>query len=180
MVYGLPRGGVIVAREVADEIGCPLDLIMAAKLTHPRNPEYAIGAITDDGETILNPDAVASLPGEFVEEEKARKVALIQERRRAYLSDRLPLPVEGKTAIVVDDGIATGLTVKAAVLSLRRRSPKAIVVAAPVAPPSVDEEFAGLADEVIVPHRPSPFYAVGTFYENFAGVSDAEVIAALR
>lgn len=179
VVYGLPRGGVITAREVALALDAPLDALITRKLTHPQSPEYAIGAISDDGEYVVNEVAVGSVPEHYLAEERARRMAEAVERRAKYLQTRPPIPIEGKTALIVDDGIATGYTMKAAILAIRKRHPAKVIVAAPVAPPDVFEEFKGLADEVVVPYTPEGFYAIGAYYRDFAPVDDGEVVAAL-
>lgn len=180
VVYGLPRGGVVTAKIVAAELRAPLDLVITRKLGHPAQPEYAVGAITEDGEVVLNEGVAAELPADWLEREKAAQLAEARRRRAAYLGDRAPLPVRGKTAILVDDGIATGYTIKAAAQAIRRLGPAWLVVAAPVAPEGVEERLAGFADEVVVVHAPPDFFAIGQFYRHFAPVDDAEVIALLK
>lgn len=180
VVYGLPRGGAIVARKVADGLHAPLDLLLTRKLTHPDNPEYAIGAISDDGEVVLNEVEARGVGREYLEREMARGMREAQDRRAKYLGNRPPAAVEGKTAIIVDDGIATGYTMKAAVLAVRKRNPARIVVAAPVGSPDVARQFEGLADDVVVPCRPEGFFAIGVYYADFAGVDDEEVVAAME
>jgi predicted phosphoribosyltransferase len=180
VVYGLPRGGAVTAREVSDDLSAPLDLLITRKLTHPYNPEYAIGAITDDGEVVLNEAVAGEFSKDYLEQEKARRLQEAKDRHAKYLGDRAPVPVEGKTAIVVDDGIATGYTMKAAILAVKKRKPAKIVVAAPVGPPGVAALFAGLADEVIVPSTPDDFFAIGYYYMDFAPVEDEQVVAAMK
>ncbi|HXH61374.1 MAG TPA: phosphoribosyltransferase family protein [Fimbriimonadaceae bacterium] len=175
VVYGLPRGGAVTAKAVADFLGKPLDLLIVRKLSHPYQREYAIGAITDQGEVVLNKRAVSDVSQEYIEEEKARKLAEANERRIAYLGFREPVPVEGKTAIIVDDGIATGSTMRAGAIALQKRGPKRIVVAAPVGPPNVEARFEGAVDEVVVPYKPGDFFAIGSYYRDFAPVEDEEV-----
>lgn len=180
VVYGLPRGGVVTAKVVAAELGAPLDLVITRKLGHPDQPEYAVGAISEDGEVVLNERAIAELPADWLEREKAAQLKEAGRRRRVYLGDRAPLPVRGKIAVVVDDGIATGHTIKAAARMLRRMGPAKLVIAAPVAPVNVAERLAGFADEVVVPFTPADFFAIGQFYTDFAPVEDAEVIAVMQ
>lgn len=179
VVFGLPRGGVITAREVAERLGLPLDLLIARKLGHPLNPEYAIGAVTDSGEVVLDQEEVAEISPAYLDAEVTRRLQEARERRMKYLGDRPPVPVEGKTAIVVDDGIATGYTMKAAVMALRKRNPAVVVVAAPVGPRRALSELASIADRVVVPHTPPGFYAIGAHYDEFAPVADEEVVAAM-
>lgn len=180
VVYGLPRGGVVTAKIVADELGAPLDLVITRKLGHPDQPEYAVGAITEDGEAVLNERVVAELPAAWLEREKAAQLKEARRRRAVYLGGKSPLPVRGKTAILVDDGIATGYTVKAAARAIRRMGPARLVIAAPVAPEGIEERLAGFADEVVVPCTPADFFAIGQFYAQFFPVDDAEVIALMK
>lgn len=180
VVYGLPRGGVVTAKVVAAALGAPLDLVITRKLRHPHQPEYAVGAIAEDGQVVLNEHEVASLPREWLEREQREQLREAKRRRIAYLGDQAPLPVKGKTAILVDDGIATGYTMKAAVLAIRRLQPAQVVVAAPVAPPEVAARFADIADELVVPYTPEGFYAIGQFYAEFDQVEDRDVVALMR
>jgi predicted phosphoribosyltransferase len=180
VVYGLPRGGVVTARVVADALQAPLDLIITRKLGHPAHREYAVGAIAEDGQVALNQREIAALPREWLEREEQTQLAEAKRRRKAYLGDRAPLPIRGKTAILVDDGIATGYTMKAAILAIRRRDPAKVVVAAPVAPPDAARRFTGLADDFVVPHTPEGFHAIGQFYVEFDQVDDDQVVALMN
>lgn len=180
VIYGLPRGGVILAKEVADALGAPLDLVFTHKLAHPKSPEFAIGAVTEEGEVMLEEALAADISPDYIEEEKRKRIQEAKARHHKYLGNRAPITQEGKTAIIVDDGLATGYTMKAAILALRKRNPLRIVVAAPVGPPEVFEEFQNHADDVVVPYAPPDFYAVGAYYSDFAPVTDEEVIEALR
>lgn len=180
VVYGLPRGGVVTAEVVATALEAPLDLIITRKLGHPHQPEYAVGAIAEDGQVALNEREVAALSEDWLEHAKQEQLREAKRRRKVYLGDRAPLPVQGKIAILVDDGIATGYTMKAAIMAVRRMNPAKVVVAAPVAPPDAARRFAGLADEFIVPETPDGFYAIGQFYTVFDQVDDGEVIALLK
>jgi predicted phosphoribosyltransferase len=180
VVYGLPRGGVVTARVVANALQAPLDLIITRKLGHPAHREYAVGAIAEDGQVALNQREIAALPREWLEREEQTQLAEAKRRRKAYLGDRAPLPIRGKTAILVDDGIATGYTMKAAILAIRRRDPAKVVVAAPVAPPDAARRFAGLADDFVVPHTPEGFHAIGQFYVEFDQVDDDQVVALMN
>lgn len=180
VVYGLPRGGVVTAKAVAAALEVPLDLVITRKLGHPAQPEYAVGAITEDGEAVLNEELLAELPPQWLEREKAIQLKEARRRRTAYLGGRPPLPVRGKTAILVDDGIATGYTIKAAARAIRRMGPARLIVAAPVAPAGIEQRLAGFADEVVVLRTPEDFYAISQFYRHFSQVEDDEVIALLR
>lgn len=180
VVYGLPRGGVVTALAVAQALGAPLDVLIVRKLTHPLNPELAIGAITDAGEEILHPTLAEEAGEAWLAEERLRQLHLAQERRRRYAGIAPHLSCKDKVAIVVDDGIATGSTMRAALLAVRDRGPLRVIVAAPVASPEVFERFRDYADEVVVPHTPDGFYAIGQFYEDFSPVEDEEVVECLR
>jgi putative phosphoribosyl transferase len=180
VVYGLPRGGVVTAKAVATALEAPLDLILARKLGHPLHREYAVGAIAEDGQVALNEREVAELPPGWLEREQQAQLREARRRHAVYLGDRAPLPVKGKTAILVDDGIATGYTMKAAILAIRRRGPARVVVAAPVAPPDAASRFAALADEFVVPYTPDGFRAIGQFYSEFDQVDDDAVVALMK
>jgi len=180
VVFGLPRGGVVTAKEVAEQIGAPLDLIVARKISHPLNPEFAIGAVTDDGDVALNMYEAERVEAEWLVAERARQIREAQRRDRIYLAGRPAVPVWGKTAIVVDDGIATGYTIEAAIMSVRKREPAKIVVASPVAAKDVVQRLLKLADEVVVVEDPTYLYAVSQAYADFSPVSDDAVIELMR
>ena len=182
-VFALPRGGVPIGYEIAKALKAPLDLILVRKIGAPFQPELAAGAVVDgdEPEVVLNPEVVQSLglTEEFLKEETDRKLAEIEERRRTYLADRKRLDPRGKTAIVADDGIATGATIKAALHAVRRQEPSQLVLAAPVAPPDTIEELRQEADAVHCIETPEFFLAIGVFYQNFHQLSDEEVVALL-
>jgi predicted phosphoribosyltransferase len=184
VVLGLPRGGVVVAAEVAARLGAPLDIVLVRKLGAPHQPELAIGAVVDGDRpvTVLNDDIVRATGASerYIEREVAEQLALIDERRRLWLADRHRVPIAEKTAIVVDDGIATGATVRAALRALRQQGPRALVVAAPVAAAETVEMLRREADRVICLQEPSGMGAIGFFYFDFRQVSDDEVTAILR
>lgn len=177
VVLGLPRGGVPVAYEVASGLGAPLDVFLVRKLGVPGHEELAMGAIASGGVRVLNAEVVDSLriPADAIERVTAAESRELARRERLYRDD-LPLPeVRDRTVILVDDGLATGSTMRAAVVALRRLEPRRIVVAVPVAAPSVCDELANLADETVCVLTPEPFHAVGLWYEDFAPTSDDEV-----
>ena len=182
-VFALPRGGVPIGYEIAKALKAPLDLILVRKIGAPFQPELAAGAVVDgdEPEVVLNPEVVQSLglTEEFLKEETDRKLAEIEERRRTYLADRKRLDPRGRTAIVADDGIATGATIKAALHAVRRQEPSQLVLAAPVAPPDTIEELRQEADAVHCIETPEFFLAIGVFYQNFHQLSDEEVVALL-
>ncbi|ALA20507.1 MULTISPECIES: phosphoribosyltransferase [unclassified Chelatococcus] len=183
VVLALPRGGVPVAAEIAAAFAAPLDLVLVRKLGVPRQPELAMGAVVDGAEpiTVRNEDVIAGAqiaPADF-EAVRARELAEIERRRRFYLGSRPPVRVEGRCAIVVDDGIATGATVRAALRAIRRRAPARLVLATPVAPRDVVADLSDEADAVVCLETPEPFWAVGAAYLDFDQVEDEAVIATL-
>ncbi len=183
VVLALPRGGVPVAFEVAKALRAPLDLVMVRKLGVPFNPEVAAGAVVDGAapDIVLNEDVVrrAGMTIDDIRAIAAKELETIRRRRALYLGGRAPVSVQGKTAIVVDDGVATGATAMAALRAVRDNGAKRVVLAAPVAPPDVVHRLAGLADEVVVLSMPDPFYAVGAHYRVFDQTADEEVIRLL-
>lgn len=182
LALGVPRGGVVVAAEVAAALAAELDVIIARKLGAPYQPELAIGAVISSGYRLLDEPAIRYLQvtPEYIEAETERQVAEIR-RRMDHYRDGLPAPnVAGRTVLVIDDGIATGYTMRAALAGLRSLEPARLVVAVPVAPPSTCEDLARGADEVVCLQTPEPFLAVGAWYEDFDQVSDEEVTAILR
>ena len=180
VVLALPRGGVPVAFEVAQALAAPLDIVSVRKIGAPRQKELGLGAVVDGPHPhiVLNEDVVRVVqPGdEYVQAEAAREIAEIERRRALYRQGRPPLDVGGRTAIVVDDGIATGGTMKAVLKALRELHPQKLVLAVPVAPADSIAELSPLADEIVVLAMPEPFYAVGAHYRDFAQLSDEEVI----
>lgn len=182
VVYALPRGGVTVAYEIAKSLHAPLDLIFAHKIGHPFHSEYAIGAVTESG-LVFGEEAKRVLGTERLEEEKKRQIAEMKKRRQLYLKGRPPLSAEGKIAIIVDDGVATGLTLKAGILELRQMDPEQIILAVPVAPETTFNYLASLADDaigLIIPSDGAYMGAVGAYYQTFGQVEDDEVIELLR
>jgi putative phosphoribosyl transferase len=183
VVLALPRGGVPVAVEVARALGAPLDLLLVRKIGAPHQRELAVAAIAEGlGGLVLDAETMAASGAsrEYVEREADRERSELARRRAAYLGDRAPLAVEGKTAIVVDDGIATGTTVRAALQALRARRPARVVLAVPVAPARALMEIGPLVDELVCLSQPPTFYAVGAHYDDFRQVPNDEVIAALN
>lgn len=177
VVLGLPRGGVPVAFEVATALEAPFDVFLVRKVGVPGYEEFALGALASGGTGVLNEELVKSLgiPREVVAAEVAKETRELQRRERAYRGDRPPPDVAGRTVIVVDDGLATGSTMLAAVQALRERGPARIVVAVPVADPAVCASLRAVADEVVCARTPRPFYAVGAWYDDFGQTSDDEV-----
>ena len=177
IVLGLPRGGVPVASEVAAALGLPLDVLVVRKLGLPWQPELAMGAIASGGAIVLNEDVLRHSAGgeDMLEQVKRRELAELERRERTFRGARPPLAVRGRTAIVVDDGLATGATMEAAVLALRTLGAARVVVAVPVASVEARQRIAALADEVVCLEAPRYFSAVGQWYRDFDQTSDAEV-----
>jgi putative phosphoribosyl transferase len=184
LVLALPRGGVPVGFEVAQALDAPLDLILVRKIGAPFQPELAIGAVVDGdhAETVLNHELVADLriSDAYLERERTRQLEEIERRRRLYAAGRPRIEPRDRTAIVVDDGIATGATVEAALHAVRRAGPKRLVLAVPVAPPDTIERLRPQVDEIECLMTPAWFGAIGAFYTDFRQLSDAEVIALLE
>ncbi|MFB6890823.1 phosphoribosyltransferase family protein [Kitasatospora sp. NPDC056327] len=178
VVVALPRGGVPVAAEVAAALGAPLDICVVRKLGVPYRPELGMGAIGEDGVRVINDRVVrpAGVTPEQLAAVEARERAELERRARRYRGGREPVDLRGRTVVVVDDGIATGSTARAACLIVRARGAARVVLAVPVAPPEWTERLAGVADELVCVGTPSPFFAIGEFYADFAQTGDAEVL----
>jgi putative phosphoribosyl transferase len=181
VVVALPRGGVPVAAEVAHALGAPLEIFGVLKVGAPGNPELAVGAIAEDGSGVLDPRSAGRLgmTQAMLDEALQRDAKELRRRVERYRGGRAPVAVGGRTLIVVDDGLATGLTVLAAVRALRRRDPARIVVAVPVGSDESASMLAEEVDRVVCPMTPEPLLGVGRWYWNFAPVSDDQVIEAL-
>ena len=180
VVYALPRGGVVVGAEIACALDATLDLVITRKVGHPMAPEYAIAAVSEDGDTVTNPTEIASVDRRWFQQQVSIQQREAQRRRQLYMRDRKPVSGRNKVAIIVDDGVATGLTMFAAIEEVRRRGPCRIVVAVPVAPPDTVRKLKLLADEVVVLYSPEEFMSIGSFYARFDQVGDSEVIAILN
>ena len=181
IVLGLPRGGVPVAFEVAQALHVPLDVFIVRKLGVPGHEEYAMGAIASGGIRVMNPEAAAlSIPQSAIDAVAAREEKELERRERLYRGTRPPLDLSGRTVILVDDGLATGSTMRAAALAIRQQRPARIVVAVPVAAVETCDEFRREVDEIVCGMTPQPFRAVGVWYEDFTQTTDAEVHALLN
>jgi putative phosphoribosyl transferase len=181
VIFGIPRGGVIVAAEVARKLDAPLDVIVPAKIRAPYQPELGVGAVAPDGSTYLDEETVQTLriSDDYLKREIEERKAEIRRREALYRGDREPMPVEDRSAVIVDDGIATGGTAIAAARSLRRGNAAEVVLAVPVAPAGTIPRLEPEVDRLICLATPEPFLAVGRWYEEFDQVSDEQVGAAL-
>jgi predicted phosphoribosyltransferase len=177
VVLALPRGGVPIGYEVARHLHAPLDVLVVRKLGAPGHPEFAIGAIAGGGITVLDDAFIAAhrVPARVLDAIVQRERAEVVRRERTYRANRPPVAVRGQVVIVVDDGLATGSTMQAAVMALRQQGPAGIVVAVPVGSRQACEALSEVADQVICPLTPEPFSAVGLWYADFSETSDDEV-----
>jgi putative phosphoribosyl transferase len=178
-VLALPRGGVAVGFEIATALAAPLDVILVRKIGVPWQPELALGAVTDGAapDSFIDRDLAARLevPTSYIDGETERALAEIERRRGAYCAGRPPVAIAGRSAIVVDDGIATGATMRVALRAVRRQGPAWLVLAVPVAPPETPDAFRAEADEVVCLQMPPDFGAIGFFYRDFHQMADTEV-----
>jgi predicted phosphoribosyltransferase len=177
LVLGLPRGGVPVAHQVARALHAPLDIFLVRKLGVPGQEELAMGAIASGGTVVLNQEVVRQIPdaNRFIDEVRLREQRELERRERAYRGDRPQPQRRGQTVILVDDGLATGASMRAAAKALRAEQPARVVVAVPVAARETCDSFRDLVDEVVCVATPEPFYAVGMWYEDFSETTDEEV-----
>lgn len=180
VVYALPRGGAVLGAEIARSLDAPLDLIMVRKVGHPHSPEYAIAAVAEDGHTVMNRSEVESIDRAWFDENVRIQQQEARRRRELYTQGYPPVSATGKVAILVDDGLATGLTMFAAVQEVQHDHPKKTIVAVPVAPPQTVEKLNEVADEVVALYVTPHFGAIGAFYARFDQVSDEEVIELLK
>lgn len=181
-VLGIPRGGIVTAAPISRRFKTKLEVLVTRKIGHPSNPEFAIGAVMPDGQVVLDQTTIrlSHVSREYLEETIAAQYTELKRRLLRYTGHTAPPEVTGKTAILVDDGIATGYTMKAAIQWLKTLKPSKIIVAVPVAPPETIEELRGLVDMVICPLQPESFLAVGVHYAEFPQTSDEEAIALLQ
>ena len=175
LVLAIPRGGVVVGREVALALGAQLDVVMAKKIGAPYNPEFAIAAAGPDGKVVFSPALQSRISRPYVLDRAVEVRKAIESSLAAFRSNRSEKPIEGMSVVVVDDGLATGLTAMAALQYVRRRNPKKLFLAVPVAPQDTVEALEPLVDAVICPLQPSVFYSVSQWYASFDQVSDDEV-----
>lgn len=182
IVLALPRGGVPVAYEVATAINAPLDVFLVRKLGVPGHEELAMGAIASNGVVVINPEVIQALniPRQVIDEVSRRERTELHRREQAYRDDRSPIEVQGKIVIVIDDGLATGASMRAAVEALWPLNPAKLVVAVPVAAPETCREFQELVDQMVCLDTPQPFRGVGMWYEDFSQTSDETVRSLLQ
>jgi putative phosphoribosyl transferase len=184
VVLALPRGGVAIGEKISKALGCPLDIVLVRKIGAPGQPELAVGAVVggEDPQIVVNDDVMAmlDLPAGFVERAAMAELKEIARRRRLYLGNRPPIALENRTAIVVDDGLATGATARAALRAVRRRHPRHMVLAVPVAPPDAVAMLAPECDAIECLQQRAGFGAIGAFYTDFHQMTDEEVIALLK
>lgn len=182
VVLALPRGGVPVAAELARALGAQFDVFVVRKLGLPGHEELAMGAVAPGGVLVLDNRLVRGLgiPDEVLKETVEKELRELERREAAYRAGRRPPDLEGKTVILVDDGLATGATMRAAALALRKYKPARVVVAVPVASAETCDEFRADVDEIVCALTPSPFHAVGLWYDDFSQTSDEEVRELLR
>lgn len=182
VVLGIPRGGVIIAKEIAAILGADLDIVLSRKLGCPGNPELAIGAVSEDGKLFLNEKLVSELGEDkpYIEQEKLRQLALIKQRIKQYRGVLAKLSLKDRYVIVTDDGLATGATMHAALWIARQERPNRLIAALPVGPADTIQSLAQDADDVICLRAPSFFTAIGQFYLDFSQVEDEDVLEILR
>ena len=181
VILALPRGGAVLGAEIAKALEAPLDLVIPRKIGHPQNPEYAVAAVTEGGELVANDAEVSSLDPEWFKGDVQKEIAEAKRRRQTYLQGKNQAQLRGKTVIIVDDGVATGLTMRAAIKDVRARDPERIVVAVPVTPKDTAGILQREADELVALDIPTMYLgAVGAYYQEFTQVEDGEVIEILE
>jgi putative phosphoribosyl transferase len=181
LVLALPRGGVATGYEIARYLNVPLDIVIVRKIGFPGQPELAIGAVSETGTVVLNESIISAygVPKDYIDREISRQKEEISRRVKLYRKGKRLPSLEGKTIILVDDGVATGATIKAAITTLREEKLKKLIVALPVAPPGIADELKQVVDSFICIETPIDFMAVGAYYHDFTQVSDEEVIELL-
>jgi putative phosphoribosyl transferase len=181
VVYALPRGGVVLGVAIAQELQAPLDLVMPRKIGHPNYPEYAICAITEDGHMVCNQDELRQVDANWLQEASEKEQREAQRRQHHYLANRPPIDASGKTAIITDDGIATGLTIVAAIYQVSGRQPAKIIIAVPVIPKDIARVLQAYVDDVVSLDSPLFFRgSVGSYYDKFEQVEDEDVLQLLQ
>lgn len=180
VILALPRGGVVVGKIIAQSLNLPLGLVVVRKIGHPFNHEYAVAAISENGQIVPNEAEIQNIDSGWFKKEAARELKEAKRRRERYWGKREKIPLKDKIVIIVDDGLATGLTMMAAILEVKKQSPRKIIVAVPVSPPETAAKIAKMVDEFVATSIPDNFLgSVGSYYENFPQISDEEVIGLL-
>lgn len=182
VVVAIPRGGVIVAEQVAKELHCPLDLIITRKIGAPGNPELAVGAVAGGNKIIINQSVKEGLgvSEKYLLSEVTKQLSEVERRRKIYLGDKPPLKLTDKVVVLVDDGLATGYTARVAIDAIKKEHPARLIVAVPVAPRDTCDALATKADEVVCLAMPDIFYAVGQSYIDFSQTTDEEVVEIMK
>ena len=182
VALGIPRGGIVIAKEISLRLNCVLDVVLSRKLGAPGNPELAIGAVGEEGRVFINKELISVLGVDraYIEREKNKQISLIKLRVLEYREIIPKVSLKGKTAVVVDDGVATGATIESALLTIAQESPQKLVAALPVGPPESIERLSESADEIICLRSPSFFGAISQFYNQFSQVEDVEVMKILQ
>jgi predicted phosphoribosyltransferase len=183
VVYALPRGGAVVAAEIAKYLNAPLELVFAHKIGHPFQPEYAIAAVSESGHLIKSSHALLEADEHWIEEQKQNQMQKMKARRELYLKGRKESPVKGKIALIVDDGIATGLTMQAGIMEIKDRHPQKIIAVVTVAPRTTADLIKSMVDDVVAVEIPDDYSflgSVGAYYAEFSQVEDNEVIQLLE
>lgn len=181
VIYALPRGGIAIGAEVAEALHAPLDIVVPRKIGHPIDTEYAIAAISETGKLVMGTDSLTTIDEDWLSVEILRELKEAERRRHRYMKGRPAIDVEGKTAIITDDGVATGLTMRAAIVDVQRRDPAKIIVAVPIIPEDTKALLVKEVDNVIALVSPKAgFGSIGQYYDSFEQVDDDEVIALLN
>ncbi len=183
VVYAIPKGGIIVAAPIAKHLRAPMDLLFAHKIGHPLFPEYAIAAVSESGLMIVGSHELQHVNQEWLESQKEKQLEEIKLKHQKYLGKRTPIPINNKTAIIVDDGIATGLTLQAGIKELQNQHPKKIVIAVPIAPKTAADFFQSIVDGFVaieIPDNHEFFGSIGAYYDDFSQVEDEQVIDILN
>jgi putative phosphoribosyl transferase len=180
IILAIPRGALVIGEILHKELGAPLDIIVTKKIPHPMSAEYAIGAVGPGGEFFVDYEAAGGTSDAYIEEQRTRLEKIVEEKYERYRGKRPKPAIKGKIVILIDDGIATGSTMLAAIHVVRKMGAAKIVVAVPVAPPDSVAKVAIEADEVVCLMQPVPFFAIGAFYDDFRQVEDEEAIAILQ
>lgn len=181
VVLALPRGGVVLGYEIASVLKLPLDIVVARKIGHPDSPEYAIAAVDDVGNILRNEKEISLVDKKWLDQETKKQQAEAKRRVDLYRGGRKIVSLAGKTVIIVDDGVATGLTLKLAIVRVKKQKPKRLIVAVPVIPPNVATEIEKMVDEIVALEPANSYFgSVGAYYERFEQVEDEEVIRLLQ